>query len=186
MNSSKYSASINSDTIGSPVASLAATRISNPADPIPWKAYGDVLGLNAPPLNRLAPAALAALAISITCSLLSTEHGPAITARCPPPILTPPTSITESSGWKALLANLYGSDTCMTFSTAGSTSIDSGSTFVVSPIIPITDCVAPFTTFTLNPNFSTDPDTFSTSSLDAVDFITIIILLVPFSSFPLI
>ena len=60
MNSSKYSASINSDTIGNPVASLAATRISNPADPIPWKAYGDVLGLNAPPLNRLAPAALAA------------------------------------------------------------------------------------------------------------------------------
>ena len=64
MNSSKYSVSINSDTIGSPVASLAATRISNPDDPIPWKAYGDVLGLNAPPLNRLAPAALAALASS--------------------------------------------------------------------------------------------------------------------------
>ena len=37
------------------------------------------LGLKAPPLKILAPAALAALAISITCSLLSTEHGPAIT-----------------------------------------------------------------------------------------------------------
>ena len=35
------------------------------------------------------------------------------------------------------LANLYGSDTCITFSTAGSTSIDSGSTFVVSPMSPI-------------------------------------------------
>ena len=76
---------------------------------------------------------MAALAISMTCSLLSTEHGPAMTAKCPPPILTPPTSITESSGWKALFASLYGSETCMTFSTAGSTSMDSGSTFVVSP-----------------------------------------------------
>ena len=39
------------------------------------------------------------------------EHGPAMTAKCPPPILTPPTSITESSGWKALFASLYGSET---------------------------------------------------------------------------
>ena len=46
-----------------------------------------VLGLKAPPLKIFAPAFLAALAISITCSSLSTEQGPAIKARLSPPTL---------------------------------------------------------------------------------------------------
>ena len=98
LNSSRYWASINSEQIGSPVAFLAATKISNPEEPIPWNAYGEVLGLKAPPLKIFAPAFLAALAISITCSSLSTEQGPAIKARLSPPTLTPATSTIVSSG----------------------------------------------------------------------------------------
>ena len=76
---------------------------------MPWKEYGEVRGLNAPPRRIVAPASLQAFAVSITCSGVSTEQGPAITAKWPPPINTPPTLITESSGWNLRFAFLYGS-----------------------------------------------------------------------------
>ena len=65
-------------TMGIPVSALALSKSLMPSALIPWKAYGLVLGLKAPPLSSVAPAALTALAISIICVSLSTEHGPAI------------------------------------------------------------------------------------------------------------
>ena len=47
--------------------------------------------------------------ISSTCSSLSTEQGPAIIAKWPPPILMPPTSTIVLSAWNLRLAFLYGS-----------------------------------------------------------------------------
>ena len=48
---------------------------------MPWKEYGEVRGLKAPPRRIVAPASLQAIAVSITCSGVSTEQGPAITAK---------------------------------------------------------------------------------------------------------
>ena len=65
----------------------------------------------------LAPEAFAAFAISRTWSTDSTEQGPAIIPRCPPPTFVPFTSTIVGSGWNNLLAFLYGSCTFNTFST---------------------------------------------------------------------
>ena len=54
--------------------------------PRPWKAYGLVRGLNAPPRRIVAPAAATASAVSNSCSRLSTEHGPAMIVSDPSPI----------------------------------------------------------------------------------------------------
>ena len=48
---------------------------------MPWKEYGDVRGLKAPPRRIVAPASLHAWQDASTCSGVSTEHGPAITAK---------------------------------------------------------------------------------------------------------
>ena len=61
--------------------------------------------------------ALTAEAMPHTCSRLSTEQGPAITAKPPPPMLTLPTDMTLSSGWESLPASLYGAVTALTDST---------------------------------------------------------------------
>ena len=66
-------------------------------------------GLNAPPRRSVAPAAFTAFAMAITCSSLSTLHGPAITWKFPAPTFGPPQSTTESSGWNLRFASLYGS-----------------------------------------------------------------------------
>ncbi len=89
--------SINSEIIGKSYLSPTLLNIFNPSTPIPWKAYGDVRGLNAPPLNIVAPDSLMVLAIISTCSYDSTLQGPAITTTLLPPILTPFTSIIVSS-----------------------------------------------------------------------------------------
>ena len=47
-----------------------------PRFPRPWKAYGEVRGLNAPPRSNDAPAAFAIFAAAIVCSGVSTAHGP--------------------------------------------------------------------------------------------------------------
>ena len=60
-------ASTISVTIGRPVTSRTSERISRPFTPRPWKAYGEVRGLNAPPRSSLAPAALAISAASRVC-----------------------------------------------------------------------------------------------------------------------
>ena len=78
-------------TIGSPVSSRTSARIFSPASPSPWKAYGEVRGLNAPPRSSDAPAARAICAAARVCSGVSTAHGPAITVSVSGPIGTPAT-----------------------------------------------------------------------------------------------
>ena len=76
---------------------------------MPWKEYGEVRGLKAPPRRMVAPASLTALAVANTCSGVSTEQGPAMIAKWPPPIFTPLTSTMVSSGWNLRFAFLNGS-----------------------------------------------------------------------------
>ena len=117
-NISMWDALIISVTIGSPVSFLAIFKRSRPSAFKPWKAYGEVLGLNAPPLKNVAPDAFTLFAISTIWVSLSTEHGPAIMCRLPPPIvISSLILIFVSSGWNFLLAFLYGSWTLLTFST---------------------------------------------------------------------
>ena len=66
-------------------------------------------GLNAPPRSMCAPEALTDLATDVIWLGVSTEQGPAIIMKCPPPIFAPPTSTTVSSAWNLRLAFLYGS-----------------------------------------------------------------------------
>jgi len=96
--------------------------------------------LNAPPRHRCAPAALTSFAIWQTWSSLSTEQGPAIIWKFPPPIFTSPLGdgmlIIVSLGWNFLFAFLYGSCTRFTSSTISRAFIRSVSTVEVSPRSP--------------------------------------------------
>ncbi len=56
--------------------SLICLSILRPSTPKPWKSYGDVRGLNAPPRINFSPLACKFLATASTCSNDSTEHGP--------------------------------------------------------------------------------------------------------------
>ena len=179
LNTSRYCGDMSSVTIGRPTSSFTAQRMSSPSSPSPWKEYGLVLGLKAPPRRRLAPDSLAAFATSSTCSKDSTEQGPAISPRCPPPIFTPDTSITESSGWNARLASLYGSWTCMTLSTLLSTSNRRGSIRVVSPIQPMIVISVPRTTCVSSPRLFTRFSTRDIFSSVVWGFNTIIIFFSP-------
>ena len=89
------------------------------ARPRPWKAYGLVRGLNAPPRRIVAPAAFTASAVSKSCSRDSTAHGPAIRVNEPSPIATSPTRTMVSSGWNSREASLKGRLVRVTDSTAG-------------------------------------------------------------------
>ena len=92
--------SINSVTSGSPVSSRASARMCSASTPSPWKAYGDVRGLNAPPRRAVAPASLTSLAQRRSCSRDSTEQGPAIMQTFLPPTdapSVPPRAMTERS-----------------------------------------------------------------------------------------
>ena len=90
-----------------------------------------------------APEALTAFATATICSSDSTEHGPAIMTKLPPPIFTPPTSTTVSSGWNLRLQHLKGSVTRLTLSTMPRLPIRSMSTRVVSPTRPSTVWYSP-------------------------------------------
>ena len=125
-------------TMGRPVSLRAIFNSSRPSPLRPWKSYGEVRGLNAPPLSRLAPAAFTALATSTICSSDSTEQGPAIMAKLPPPIFTSPTFTTVSSGWNWRFTHLKVSVTLFTESTISRLPIRSISTLLVSPISPST------------------------------------------------
>ncbi len=58
----------------------AASRSSrSPSSPSPWKLYGELRGLNAPPRKIFAPARRTAAAVARTCCSVSAEHGPAMT-----------------------------------------------------------------------------------------------------------
>src|SRR2546422_1571001 len=67
-------------TTGSPVSRLASARYLSPSSSSPWKEYGDVRGLKAPPRKTRAPAALTFAATSSTCpdrksTRLNSSHG---------------------------------------------------------------------------------------------------------------
>jgi hypothetical protein len=79
-------------------------------DARPWKEYGLVRGLKAPPRRIRAPAAATASAVSMATSRLSIEHGPAMTVSEPSPMRTSPTSMTVSSGWNSRLASWQPAD----------------------------------------------------------------------------
>ena len=81
-------ASTTSVTTGSPVATPTSARISSASTPSPWKAYGEVRGMNAPPRSRVAPAPLAICAASSIWSRLSTAHGPPMKVKVSGPIGT--------------------------------------------------------------------------------------------------
>ena len=94
------------DRQAGPLAGLGEER--SPSTPSPWKLYGLVRGLKAPPRRMVAPAAATASAVRISCSRLSTEQGPAMTDSEPPPIDVPATATTVSAGWKSREASLKG------------------------------------------------------------------------------
>ena len=86
--------------------SAAARRMRSPSSPMPWKLYGLLRGLKAPPRSTFAPARLTAAAAASTCSSLSAEHGPAITMTSSPPMRTSSIVMTVLSGLKLRLASL--------------------------------------------------------------------------------
>ncbi len=147
-----YFSLIISVTIGRPVTFLAEASRSRPSALSPWKEYGDVRGLKAPPRRNLAPDFFTLRAISHICPSLSTEHGPAMSVSPPPPIFCPPGRVTTvSSGWNLRLAFLYGSCTRLTLSTKSCAATRSVSMAEVSPISPNTVLCVPthLLTFTL-------------------------------------
>src|SRR5579875_2611423 len=84
-------------TMGTPSSSDTSCIILIPSTPRPWKEYGEVLGLNAPPRNMADPFLAPPLATSLNCSSLSTAHGPAAITTSLEPMGTPPTSTTVLS-----------------------------------------------------------------------------------------
>ena len=117
---STWLGSITSVITGRPVCSRASARWRSPSTPRPWKLYGLVRGLNAPPRRIVAPAAVTASAVSNSWSRLSTEHGPAIIVSEPSPITASSTRMTVSSGWNSRLVSLNGRLIGATDSTPGS------------------------------------------------------------------
>ena len=79
--SSTWRGSSSSVTIGRPVSSRASRSTSSASSPSPWKLYGEVRGLNAPPRSIVAPASATARAVSSVCSRYSTVHGPAMSPK---------------------------------------------------------------------------------------------------------
>ena len=101
------------------------------------------------------PAALTARADSMTCSCVSTEHGPAMIAKWPPPTLTPRTSTTVSFGWNSRLTSLYGLRIATTRSTPGMASRGSAVSSSRSPMTPMTVTRSPLETWADAPTSST-------------------------------
>ena len=125
-----------------PVRSRASTRYPRPSAPRPWKEYGLVRGLNAPPRSTVAPAARTASAVSSSWSRLSTEQGPAMMVRPPSPIDRPRTRTTVSSGWNSREASLKGLLMGVTVSTPGS----DDRWFITWSLRPPTSPTTPMTT----------------------------------------
>src|SRR3989338_5898261 len=150
--SSMSRTSISSVTTLKPVCLATSRRSLSPSSPNPWKEYGEVLGLKAPPRRICAPASFTALAVSISIWRFSTEHGPAMMMTCLPPILRPLTVTMLSSGRNSLETSLYGLRTGMTFSTPGITS--SGWTRRASsePMTPMMVRSVPLDTMGLRPS----------------------------------
>ena len=139
-------------TIASPVSSRAAARCLRPSSPMPWKLYGFVRGLNAPPRRPTAPASFIRCAISMICSRPSTEHGPAMTGICLPPMVAPfPSGTTVLPGRPSRLARLYGLRIGTTRSTASIASKADWSLNRSSPTTATTVRSSPTITLSLSP-----------------------------------
>ena len=93
-----------------PSAFAASRSRRSPSSPRPWKLYGELRGLNAPPRKIFAPARRTAAAVVRTCVSFSAEQGPAMTITSSPPIRMSPTVTTVSSDLKVRLASLYGEE----------------------------------------------------------------------------
>ena len=106
--------------------------------PSPWKAYGEVRGLNAPPRRIVAPAAATASAVSNSWSRLSTEQGPAIIVSDPSPMTASMTRMTVSSGWNSREVSLNGRLIGVTEATPGRRPNRSSRSGLRAPISPTT------------------------------------------------
>ena len=144
--------------MGSPTIDRCSARYFKPSTPSPWKEYGDVRGLNAPPRSIRAPDSFRYAPSDSSISRDSTAHGPAITTTPLPPISSPRSpprtggiAMTVRSPRNSRLARLYGLPTGMASSTPGSIRNAAGSAFVTSPIRPMTVLLSPRKTCALRP-----------------------------------
>ena len=174
--SSMSSLSTISVTTLRPSSSATSRSILRPSSARPWKSYGLVRGLNAPPRRNFAPPALTALAASRSCSMLSTEHGPAMTTTSLLPILTPSTSMIVSSGWKWRLTSLYFSVMRTVFSTPSSMLTSRLAIFLRSPMTPMIVQSSPVDRCALRPTCCRRSSTFWIFSFVASGFMTMIIM----------
>ena len=178
--SGRCSALMISVTTGRPVAFFASKRRSRPCSWRPWNAYGEVLGLKAPPRRKAAPERFTSSATSVICSFVSMEQGPAMTWKLPPPIFLPQTSMTVSSGCMERFAFLYGSRILRTSSTTSLAFNQSSWIRLVSPMRPMREASVPSERWSLNPWFTSSVFKFSTFSLLAFLFKIMIIILFSF------
>ena len=139
-------------TIARPVSARAVASILRPSSLCPWKLYGLVRGLNAPPRRPVAPSALSWRARPTICSSLSTEHGPAITATRVPPTSSPRALTTVRSRFSSDEARLYGAMIGRTFSTPSPGSRASVSPGRSSPSAAMTVWCVPWITWGFNPS----------------------------------
>ena len=164
--------SISSVTIGRPVSSRASARISSASSPSPWKAYGEVRGLKAPPRSivpprrrRRAPSRASARGLD--------RAGPGDEAEVPPPIRARAprsrsgrarargTPACTASGWQHLLDARRSPRAAAPASSSR------------SPIAPITVASRPGVTRAAQPASSRRATTSSTCSAVACPLITI-------------
>ena len=124
-----------------------------------------------------APASFTRWATPTIWSQHSTEQGPAIRPKLPPPRVRPalPIGITLSSGWNLRFTALKGSVTRVTLSTMSRLRSMSMSTFLVLPIRPRTVVYSPWETCTPRPCFFSHSISISVLSGDASCFSTAII-----------
>ncbi len=166
---------ITSVITGRPVWRRASARWRSPARPSPWKAYGEVRGLKAPPLRMWPPASRTARAVSSSISSFSTLHGPAISTTSSPPMVRPLARvITVSERRNSRPLSLYGRVIRTTSSTDWSWVKASFTEKGSWPITPMTVRSSPSLRWVFRPRASTLPQTRSMSALLAPDFITMI------------
>ena len=154
---STWRVSITSVTMGSPVSARTSASMRSAVSPSPWKAYGEVRGLKAPPRSIPAPAARTACAVSRSISRPSTEQGPATTASRRPPMAAPapsPTRTTVGSAANSRAASLKGFMMGVTLSTPGSERSAASCKRDSSPMQPTTVRSSPRETWVRIPSCS--------------------------------
>jgi hypothetical protein len=152
--SATWSTAITSVTTARPVSSRASASSSSPFSARPWNEYGFVRGLNAPPRRPDAPASFTACAVSRSCDLFSTLHGPAITATRLPPTFASgrdPSDTTVRSFLTSLDAILYGARIGTTRSTPSTVSTTPRSLKRSSPMTATTVRSVPVITCSFKP-----------------------------------